>query len=193
MIGRQGTAKELSSAYEILHEVYEKTFENHSWRSVFLLYRVVSALQSQRYNFRLRLDLLDELDATPFRWYSGLRFSQAVLCYQTGNYSRGFNLFRDLRSSFRSGELQPMRLSSFWRDGTHPSNPRQASIRLRRVQSDMVAYGEVPEMNGQQVLSRPRWFEVQPKTGDVRQCHIAFESYGPLAVPVERRLVSSID
>ena len=190
---KQGITPELSQAYKILREIYDRPFENRSWRSVFLLYRVVSSLISHHYNFRLRLNLLDELDTLPFRWYSGLRFSQAVFCYQTGNYSRGFNLFRDLRSRFRSGELQPVRLTSFWRDGIQPTEPRQASVRIRRVQSDWVAYGEVPEMNGQQVLSRPRWFEVQPRTGDVRQCHIVFESFGPLAVPVERRLVSLID
>ena len=189
----QGTAEQLIFAYDILNAPYARQIKNRSWRSVFLLYRVVSALKTQRYDFQLRLGLLDELDTLAFRWYSGLRFAQAVLCYQTGDFIRGFNLFRDLRSRFVSGELQPMRLTSFWRDPTSPPDPRQGSVRIRRVQSDWVAYGEVPEMNGQQVLTRPRWFEVQPRTGDVRQCHIVFETNGPLAVPIDRRLVSLID
>ena len=190
---KQGTASQLTMAYEILCETYAGQIQSRSWRSVFLLYRIVSALKARRYDFKLRLKLLDELESLPFRWYSGLKFTQSVLCYQTGDYRRGFDLFRDLRSKFLSGDLQPMRLTSFWRDPTRPSDPQQASVRIRRVQSDWVAYGEVPEMNGQQVLTRPRWFEVQPKTGDVRQCHIVFETNGPLAVPIGRRLVSLID
>ena len=190
---KQGTASELRSAYEFLNEAFAGQIQNSSWRSVFLMYRIVSALKANRFDFRLRLNLLDELDTLPFRWYSGLRFAQSVLCYQTGDFRRGFNLFRDLRSSFRSGDLQPMRLTSFWREPSRPSEPRQASVRIRRVQSDWVAYGEVPEMNGQQVLARPRWFEVQPKTGDVRPCHIVFETNGPLAVPTSRHPVSLID
>ena len=189
----QGTAIQLMSAYRILNETYAGQIQNRSWRSVFLMYRLVSALKSEQYDFRLRLKLLDELDSLPFRWYSGLRFAQSVLCYQTGDFRRGFNLFRDLRSKFRSGDLQPMRLTSFWRDPTHPSKPRQASIRIRQVQSAWVAYGEVPEMNGQQVLTRPRWFDVQPTTGDLRPCHIVFETNGPLAVPTSRRLTSVIE
>ncbi|MCY4079782.1 MAG: hypothetical protein OXF54_06035 [Caldilineaceae bacterium] len=190
---KQGTASQLRCTYEFLSESFAGQIQNRSWRSVFLMYRIVSALRAKRFDFRLRLSLLDELDALPFRWYSGLRFAQSVLCYQTGDFRRGFNLFRDLRSRFRSGDLQPMRLTSFWREPTRPSEPRQASVRIRRVHSDWVAYGEVPEMNGQQVLARPRWFEVQPKTGDVRPCHIVFEVYGPLAVPTSRHPVSLID
>ncbi len=189
----QGTAVQLWDAYQFLSASHAEEIQSRSWRSVFLLYRIVSALKSERYDFRLRLKLLDELDTLPFRWYSGLKFAQAVLCYQTGDFRRGFNLFRDLRSKFRSGDLQPMRLTSFWRDPARPSKRRQASIRIRQVQSDWVAYGEVPEMSGQQVLTRPRWFDVLPKTGDVRSCHIAFEPNGPLAVPISRRLASVID
>ncbi len=189
----RGTASQLMSAYKILSETYAGQVQNRSWRSVFLMYRIVSALKSERYDFHLRLKLLDELDSLPFRWYSGLRFAQSVLCYQTDDFRRGFNLFRDLRSKFRSGDLQPMRLTSFWRDPTRPTKPRQASIRIRQLQSDWVAYGEVPEMHGQQVLTRPRWFEVQPKPGDLRPCHIIFETNGPLAVPTSRRYASMID
>ena len=190
---KEGTAIELTRAYDILYDAYSKDLSSHSWRTIFLLYRVTSALKSRRYDFQLRLALLDELDTLPFRWHSGLRFAQAVVCYQTGNFVRGFNLFRDLRSSFASGDLQPIYVTSFWRDRNSPAEPQFASVRIRRVQTGWVAYGEVPELNGQQVVTRPRWFEVQPKTGDVRQCHIVFEQYGPLAVPVERRLVSLID
>ena len=191
---QQGTAIQLTDAYKFLSASHVEEIQSRSWRSVFLLYRIVSALKSERFDFHLRLKLLDELDTLPsFRWYSGLRFAQSVLCYQTGDFRGGFNLFRDLRSKFVSGELQPMRLTSFWRDPTRPSKPRQASVRIRRVQTDWVAYGEVPEMNGQQVLTRPRWFEIQPKTGDVRSCHIVFETNGPLAVPTNRRLASMID
>lgn len=190
---KQGSAFELEHAFDLLYNAYSEHFGGHSWRTIFLLYRVTSALMSRKYDFQLRLELLDELDALPFRWHSGLRFAQAVLCYQTGNFARGFNLFRDLRSSFASGDLQPIYVSSFWRDPQNPSDPQFASVRIRRVQTGWVAYGEVPELNGQQVVTRPRWFEVQPKTGDVRQCHIVFEQYGPLAVPVERRVVSLID
>ena len=190
---QQGTAVQLEHAYDVLQQAQTTDLRNRSWRSVFLLYRVVSALRSRRYDFRLRLSLLDELDTFAFRWYAGLRFAQAVLCYQTGDFLRGFNLFRDLRSRITSGDLSPIRLTSFWRDLSYPSRPRQASVRIERVRSDWVAYGEVPEMNGQRVLARPRWFEVQPRTGDIRQCHIVFEINGPLAVPVDRRLNSLID
>ena len=189
----QGTASQLANAYEILSETHNCKVQNRSWRSVFLLYRIVSALRTKRYNFQIRLNLLDELDTLPFRWYSGLRFAQAVLCYQTGDFRRGFNLFRDLRSKFLSGDLQPIHLTSFWRDPIRPSMTRQASVRIQQVRSDWVAYGEVPEMNGQRVLTRPRWFDVQPRIGDVRPCNIAFERNGPLAVPTGRRLVSMID
>ena len=190
---QKGMAIQLEQAYGVLKQARTAQVKNRSWRSIFLLYRVVSALLSRRHNFGLRLSLLDELDTLAFRWYSGLRFAQAVLCYQTGDFSRGFNLFRELRSGITSGDLAPIRLTSFWRDQSDPSRPRQASVRIERVRSDWVAYGEVPEMNGQRVLARPRWFEVQPRTGDVRQCHIAFEINGPLAVPVDRRLNSLID
>ena len=189
----QGTATQLTHAYDILRQTHGEHTKNHSWRSVLLFYRIVSALRSQRYDFGLRLALLDELDMFAFRWYSGLRFAQAVLCYQTGDFQRGFTLFRALRSAFVSGDLQPMRLTSFWRDPSQPSDPRPASVRIQRVESDWVAYGAVPEMSGQRTLVRPRWFEVQPKIGDVRLCHVVFETYGPLAVPTERRLASLID
>ena len=189
----QGTAGQLTYAYKILSENNAGQVQNRSWRSVFLLYRIVSALKAKRYDFQLRLNLLDELDTLPFRWYSGLRFAQSVLCYQTGAYRRGFNLFRDLRSKFLSGDLQPIHLTSFWRDPIHPSIARQASVRIQQVRSDWVAYGEVPELNGQRVLTRPRWFDVQPRIGDVRPCNIVFERNGPLAVPTGRRLVSMID
>ena len=188
-----GTSPQLEQAFDILHPVHAGQFKNRSWRSIFLLYRVVSALRTRRHDFEQRLALLDQLDALGFRWHSGLRFAQAVLCYQTGDFLRGFNLFRSLRSGIVSGDMQPMRLASFWRDPSNPSRPRLASVRVQRVTSDWVAYGEISEMDGQQVLARPRWFEVQPKTGDVRPCHIAFETYGPLAVPTERRLISLID
>ena len=190
---KQGTAIELERSFDLLYDAYSEHLSGHSWRIIFLLYRVASALKSRRFNFQLRLDLLDELDALPFRWHSGLRFAQAVLCYQTANFARGFNLFRDLRSTFASGDLQPIYVSSFWRDPQHPTVPQFASVRIRRIQTGWLAYGEVPELNGQQVITRPRWFEVQPRTGDVRQCHIVFEQYGPLAVPLERRVVSLID
>ena len=190
---RRGTAVQLEDAYNILRPVHSNQVRDRSWRSIFLLYRIVSALNSRRYDFELRLALLNQLDAVGFRWHTGLRFAQAVLCYQTGDFLRGFNLFRALRSRIVSGELQPIRLTSFWRNPTDPSVPSQASVRIQRVTSDWVAYGEVPEMNGQRVLARPRWFEVQPRTGDVRQCHVLFEVNGPLAVPVNRRLTSSID
>ena len=190
---KEGTSTKLTQAFNILSDTYSSHRVQHSWRSIFLLYRVVSALRSQRFDFQLRLDLLDELDTLPFRWHSGLRFAQAVLCYQTSNFMRGYNLFRSLRSEFASGDLQPIYLTSFWRDPESPSNPQYASVRIRRVQSGWVAYGEIPELNGQQIVTRPRWFEVQPRAGDVRQCHIAFEPFGPLAVPIERRLVSLID
>ena len=188
-----GISSQLKYAYEILSEARANPMKNRSWRSVFLLYRVVSALESHRYDFKLRLSLLDELDALSFRWYSSLRFAQAVLCYQTGDFLRGFNLFRTLRSGFLSGDLQPIRLTSFWREPSRPSDPKEASVRIQRMESDWVAYGEIPEMDGQRVVARPRWFEVQPKVGDVRQCHIVFETQGPLAVPTGRRLVSLID
>ena len=190
---KKGTSPRLESALDILHPVYAEQLTNRSWRSVFLLYRVVSALQSRRYDFVLRLALLDQLDALGFRWHSGLRFAQAVLCYQTGDYLRGFNLFRSLRSGIVSGDMQPMRLASFWRDTSCASKPRIASVRVQRVMSDWVAYGDIAEMGGQRVLVRPRWFEVQPRTGDVRPCQIAFETNGPLAVPTDRRLMSLID
>ena len=190
---RHGSKIQLERAYDILIEARGNKVKNRSWRSVFLLYRIVSTFPAQRYDFKFRLTLLDELDALGFRWYSGLRFAQAVLCYQTDDFLRGFTLFRQLRSAFLSGELQPVRLTSFWRDPLSPRIPRQASVRIQRVTSDWVAYGEIPEMNGQRVLVRPRWFEVQPRTGDVRQCHIVFETNGPLAVPVDRRLTSLID
>ena len=190
---RRGTSTQLECAYDVLWQAHSNGIRNRSWRSMFLLYRVLSALHSRRYDFDLRLALLDELDALAFRWYSGLKFAQAVLCYQTGEFLRGFNLFRSLRSEIVSGDLQPIRLSSFWRDPSCPANPRRASIRIQRVSSDWVAYGEVPEMHGQRVLVRPRWFDIQPRSGDLRQCHIAFELNGPLAVPTERRLTSLID
>lgn len=189
----QGTASQLTTAYKILSDTQSDQVQNRSWRSVFLLYRIVSALKSKRYNFQLRLKLLNDLEDFAFHWYSGLRFAQAVLCYQTSEFRRGFSLFRDLRSKFLSGDLQPIHLTSFWRDPTHPSKARQASVRIQQVRSDWVAYGEIPEMNGQRVLTRPRWFDVQPRTGDVRPCHIVFERNGPLAVPTGRRLVSMID
>ena len=189
----QGTSSQLSAAYDVLHQAYTERARNHSWRYVFLLYRVVSALRSQRYNFGLRLALLDDLDSLSFRWDSGLRFAQATLCYQSGDFHRGFAAFRTLRAAFVSGSLQPMRLASFWRDPLQPTQPRPASIRIQRIESDWVAYGEVPEMDGQRMLVRPRWFEIQPKVGDVRQCHIAFETYGPVAVPTDRRLTSLIN
>ena len=190
---KEGTSVKLTQSYQILYDTYSRRLGTHSWRSIFLLYRVVSALKSRRYDFQLRLDLLDELDTLPFRWHTGLRFAQAVMCYQTSHFTRGFNLFRNLRSEFASGDLQPTYLTSFWRDPASPSEPQYASVRIRRVRSGWVAYGEIPELNGQQIVTRPRWFEVQPRTGDVRQCHIAFEPFGPLAVPAERRLVSLID
>ena len=190
---REGTKEQIEAAFEVLHSSDAKQMKNRSWRSVFLLYRVASSARARRHDFDLRLGLLDQLEVLAFRWYSALRFAQAVLCYQTGNFVRGFNLFRALRSGIVSGDLQPMRLNSFWRDMSDPSIPRQASVRIQRVTSDWVAYGEVPEMDGQRVLARPRWFEVQPKTGDVRPCHIAFELNGPLAVPTDRRLGSLID
>ena len=190
---KQGKASQLECAYKILCETYADQVKNRSWRSVILLYRIVSALKAKRHDFQHRLKLLDELDTLPFRWYTGLRFAQSVLCYQTGDFRRGFNLFRDLRSKFLSGDLQPIHMTSFWRDPTHPSKARQASVRIQQVRSDWVAYGEVPEMNGQRVLTRPRWFDVQPRTGDVRPCKIVFERNGPLAVPIGRHPVSIID
>ena len=190
---KQGTTIHLERAYEILSQTQHAETRNLSWRSIYLLYRVASALRSRRYDFELRLSLLDSLDSLGFRWHSGLRFAQAVLSYQIGDYLRGFNLFRALRSSINSGHLQPVRLTSFLRDPIQPNNPRMASVRIQRSTSDWVAYGEVPEMNGQLVLARPRWFEVPPRTGDVRQCHILFEINGPLAIPTNRRLTSLID
>ena len=190
---KTGSSPKLESVFDILRPVHAERIVNQSWRSVFLLYRVVSALRSRRYDFKLRLALLDQLDTLDFRWHSGLRFAQAVLCYQTGDYLRGFNTFRALRAAIVSGDMQQMRLASFWRDASHECQPRLASVRIQSVTSDWVAYGDIAELGGQRVLVRPRWFEVQPRTGDVRQCHIAFETYGPLAVPTERRLVSLID
>ena len=190
---RQGTAIQLERAFDTLSPIQHIETRNLSWRSIYLLYRVVSSLRSRRFDFEHRLALLDSLDSLGFRWHSGLRFAQAVLSYQIGDNLRGYNLFRALRTSINSGYLQPVRLTSFLRDPNHPSNPRLASVRIQRVTSDWVAYGEVPEMNGQQVLARPRWFEVPPRTGDVRQCHILFEIFGPLAVPTNRRLTSLID
>ena len=190
---RDGTKSQLEAAFDVLYPVSSKEMKSRSWRSVFLLYRVASSVRSRRHDFHFRLALLDQLEVLGFRWHSGLRFAQAVLCYQTGNFLRGFNLFRALRSGIVSGDLQPLRLTSFWRDSSNPSMPKRASVRIQRVTSDWVAYGEVPEMDGQRVLARPRWFEVQPKTGDVRPCHIAFELNGPLAVPTDRRLASLID
>ena len=190
---RGGTANQLQRAYDILIPIYNGRIDNLSWRSIFLLYRVASALSSHRFDFDFRLALLDQLETLGFRWHTGLRFAQAVLCYQSGEFSRGVNLFRALRGQVSSGDLQPMRLTSFWRDVKDPTNPRQASVRIQTMTSDWVAYGEVPEMNGQRILARPRWFEVQPRTGDVRPCHILFEVHGPLAVPPNRRLTSQID
>ena len=190
---QQGTASQLTYAFNILSEAYDQKSPSRSWRSIFLLYRIVSALKAERFDFKFRLKLLDELDTVSFRWYSGLRFAQAVLCYQTGDFRRGFNLFRDLRSKFVTGDLQPMRLTSFWRDPNRPFEPMQASVRIQHMRSDWVAYGEVSQLTGQRVLTRPRWFDVQPRIGDVRQCHIVFERDGPLAVPTSRRLQSMID
>ncbi len=190
---QQGTGLQLQQAYDILTKANNTSITNRSWRSVFLLYRVVSALQMRRFDFQLRLSLLDQLDMLGFRWHTGLRFAQAVLCYQTGDFIRGFNIFRTIRSGIVSGDLQPLRLTSFWRDESQPMTPRQASVRIQRVTSDWVAYGEIPEMDSQLVLARPRWFEIQPTIGDVRQCHILFEINGPLAVPTNRRLTSLID
>ena len=190
---QEGTAPALKEAHSVLTQANTAKLTNRSWRSVFLYYRVVSALSSQRYNFPLRLHLLDQLDVTGFRWHSALRFAQAVLCYQTGEFLRGFNIFRNLRSGIRSGEFQPIRLTSFWRDPHEPLKPRQASIKIQRLTSEWVAYGDVSEMDGQSVLVRPRWFDVQPKAGDIRQCHLLFELNGPLAVPTSRRVASLID
>ena len=118
-----GTATQLHRAYDVLTQADNAQIKNRSWRSVFLLYRVVSALRSRRFDFGLRLSLLDQLDALGFRWYSGLRFAQAVLCYQTGNFIRGFAMFRTLRSGIVSGDLQPLRLTSFWRDRISANDP----------------------------------------------------------------------
>ena len=157
------------------------------------MYRLGSLASETRFDFEFRLNTLDRLDATSFHWDARLRFAQAVLAYQVGDYDRGFQLFRALRTDLNTGKLAPRQLTSFWRDPKDPSLPRPAAVRLRYADSDWRAYGVVPDLAGQSVLVRPRWFAEPPKVGEVRECFIFFEPGGPIAVPPDRPARSVVE
>jgi len=190
---RKGDAKEFSEVFEILNQLLQELGSKCGWRLLYLLYKVTTSSIQRRYDFSYRLQLLDRLAATEFRWDSKLRFAHCVLCYQSSDFPRGQSLFRSLRGLFNSGDLEPRRLVSFWRSEEEPSRPRIATVRVNRVDNDWRAYGEVAEMQGQSVLLRPRWFDEPPTRNQARQCFILFETYGPIAVPVGRHVESLID
>jgi hypothetical protein len=187
-----GKKPELSEAFAILDDVYSLNPLTSSWRLLFLLHKVTNRLSLKRYNFEYRLTIFDRLATTTFKWDTKMRFIHCVLCYQCGEFIRGQSLFRELRTAFNSGQLEPTPMADFWRDKTKPELARIATIKVERVDSDWRAYGSIPEMNGQSILLRPRWFIPPATLHEVKQCNISFNTWGPIALPLGRDLHSSI-
>jgi len=153
-----------------------------TWRSLHLLYRLYAADPKDRFAFDRRLKVLEQLERTDFKWYVRMRFEHAVLCYQNGKFAEGQRRFREVRAILRQPDQPAVRLADFWRRKDDPTKPRATTLVVRRRDSDFRGYGFIEEM-GQEVLFRPRHFEVPPRPGDFRQCHVRFETMGPMAVP----------
>jgi hypothetical protein len=172
----------ISEAIDILNEGLAKMREQPTWRSLHLLYRLYAADPACRLAFASRLKVLDQLERTDFKWHIRMRFEHAVLCYQNDKFAEGQRRFRDIRSLLRQPDQPAIRLADFWRRRDDPTKPRTTPLVVRRRDSDFRGYGFIEEM-GQEVLFRPRHFDVPPRPGDFRQCHVRFETMGPMAVP----------
>lgn len=172
----------ISEAIDILEKGLPEIKGQPTWRSLHLLYRLYAADPKERLAFDHRLKVLDQLERTDFKWHIRMRFEHAVLCYQNDKFAEGQRRFRDMRALLRQPDQPAIRLADFWRRRDVPTKPRPTTLVVRRRDSDFRGYGFIEEM-GQEVLFRPRHFEVPPRPGDFRQCLVRFETMGPIAVP----------
>lgn len=173
----------LQGAITILKRHSDNNQTDAGWRVPFLLYRATCASTRGRFAFGDRLALLEGLERSDFVWSLRLLFDKAVLYFQAGRFADGDRQFRRIRRLISQGGIPSRRLSDFWRDSSDPTRAQPATVRIRRVDSEWRAYGAIQEMGGQEIMLRPRYFDIPPKTGDYRQCVVRFETSGPVAVP----------
>jgi len=108
-------------------------------------------------------------------------FRLGVLCYNTEDYDRGKETFRQLRELLRRTGMA-LSVRDYWRDASQPARPRVTTAKVTRLVTEWRAQGFVQDM-GQIVPLRPRHFSPPPSENEVVQCIIRFEANGPLAVP----------
>lgn len=110
-------------------------------------------------------------------------FRIAVLCYQTGEFMEGSERFRKIREIARQAQSThaPQRVTDYWQDSQ--GKQRLAQVRVDKAVSDWRGEGYVDAI-GQTVPLRPRHFTPLARIGEIRECMIRFEVWGPLAVPV---------
>ena len=172
----------IKQAIDVLHQAQGEMESAPSWRLFYLLYRLYAAHPKFTYDFAKKLALMTRLEHTDFKWYIRMRFEHAVLCYQNDEFSEGQRRFKQIRALLRQPDQVARRLYDFWRWKDNPEVPRVATITVRRIDSDWRGYGFIEEM-GQEVLFRPRHFEVPPRIGEYRACVVRFETMGPIAAP----------
>lgn len=175
--------RSLKQAIDILHRAVKEMESPPSWRTFYLLYRLYSAHPSFKFAFAEKIALMEQLERTDFKWHIRMRFEHAVLCYQNDKFMEGQRRFKRIRALLRQPDQPARRLYDFWRRKDNSRKPREATLVVRRIDSDWRGYGFIEEMR-LEVLFRPRHFPGdQPKIGDFRPCIIRFETMGPVAVP----------
>lgn len=112
-------------------------------------------------------------------------FRVAVLCYQLGDFAEGGERFRRIRDVVRQAQAShaPKRVSDYLKDSEGTQVVTQ--VRVENAPSDWRGEGFVEAIN-QTVPLRPRHFNPLARVGDIRECAVKFEIWGPLAVPARR-------
>lgn len=178
----RGDKRSIGQAIALLHQAEAEMESPPSWRTFYLLYRLYSAHPKSKFASAEQLALMEQLERTDFKWHVRMRFEHAVLCYQNDKFLEGQRRFKQIRALLRQPDQPARRLYDFWRRKDNPSKPREATLVVRRIDSNWRGYSFIEEMS-QEVLFRPRHFEIPPKVGEYRKCIIRFETMGPIAAP----------
>jgi hypothetical protein len=163
---------------------------NMTWRSLMPLYEIVTAIR--RFDFRRRLELLDQLDAlSDLPWPQRLRLEYAILLFQAGDSHarrKGREVYKVLRDelSHRSSAPTVPRELKFLRDpATGFQDAMETFIVVKNISDVGRSSFAIPDgWESVDVVFRPFLFPLDViRVGDELDCLIQFTNFGPQAVP----------
>jgi len=180
-VGEAPSASDVNAAVAILTGAMESGVALGS-DALRLLAQLMRQSDAYRNDYAAQADIYRRLERAGNAVNTIDMFRLAVLCYQTSEFAEGNERFRKIREVVRQAQAShaPQRVSDLWRDSG--GKARITQVRVDKAYSDWRGDGFVDAIC-QSVPLRPRHFTPLARVGEIRECMVRFEIWGPLAVP----------